>query len=154
MTKEEFKLIWNKIPSECPVILMSERGWGHAAFLSSALNEDDKLFDMRLSQAVEGDLIGLPFLDESGQEVLRVPDYWFRNNVIFFDEFCRAHSTERDLLLKIVSNRKLFGIPDNCRIVIGVDNSFWNDFKPELINKFFLVPIENGPGVLFQMDAE
>lgn len=106
--------------------------------------------DRRLAQMTEGDVIGLPKIDDDITRFL--PVVWFkqgcdRPTVLFLDEINRATPEVMNAAFQIVLDRELNGLklhPDT-RVICCVNDSAEysvNEMDPALLSRFYVTDLE------------
>lgn len=146
-----FKSCAEKLPSRISVLLRGDHGIGksHSVF---QLGEFFGLtvIDRRLSQMSEGDMIGLPKVEDGVTKFLP-PDWYMdacRNpRLLFLDELNRATPEVMQAAFQIVLDRQLNGhkLHPESRVFAAINashNYSVNEVDPALLDRFWVVDLK------------
>lgn len=145
-----FKSCAEKLPARISVLLRGDHGIGksHTVF---QLGEHFQLktIDRRLSQMSEGDIIGLPKIEDDVTRFL--PPDWYMEacrepRLLFLDELNRATPEVMQAAFQIVLDRQLNGhkLHVGTRVFAAVNASFnysVNEIDPALLDRFWVVDL-------------
>jgi hypothetical protein len=157
MTMGTLKKILLALPANISVLVRGNHGIGKSQIMRWACQQlilrdgvHRHFFDRRMSQLSEGDVIGLPSL-ENGSTRFNPTD-WFMTasrepSFVFLDELNRASTEVMQACFQIVLDRELNGVklhPDT-RVVAAVNMSSQytvNEIDPALLDRFWVVNLE------------
>lgn len=110
------------------------------------------VIDRRLSQMSEGDMVGLPVIDESNDSTKFNPPDWYKRAceipcVLFLDEINRATPEVMQAAFQIVLDRELNGwkLHPLTRVFAAVNTGAAytvNEMDPALLDRFYTVDLE------------
>ena len=151
MDIKTFKTLVPKLPSNISVLVTGPTGVGKSDIFHQIGNELGlPVIDRRLSQMTEGDIIGLPSLEDGTTKF--IPVEWIvkasREPVILFlDEINRATVEVQQCAFQLVLDRELNGVKLHkaTRIYAAVNeggNYQVNDMGPALVRRFWKVDLE------------
>lgn len=139
------------LPTNISVLIRGNHGIGKSQIvrtLASAFKLD--VTDRRLSQMCEGDMIGLPSLENDSTK-FNPPDWYMdackNARVLFLDEINRATPEIMQAAFQIVLDRELNGVKlhPQTRVyaAINTGNKYSvNDMDPALLDRFWVVDLE------------
>ena len=151
MDIKTFKQIVPNLPSNISVLVSGATGVGKSD-LFHQIGKDLELpvIDRRLSQMTEGDIIGLPCLDDGTTKFIPV-DWIVKAHlepvVLFLDEINRATIEVQQCAFQLVLDREINGIKlhPETRIYAAINegsNYQVNDMGPALLRRFWSVRLE------------
>ena len=143
-------------PSEQNIMLTGKHGIGKSRILEQYFAQHgQRVIILFLGQMSDpGDLIGLPYKDETTGKTDFMPPYWWPHDgkpiVLFLDELNRARPEVLQTVMDLTLNRKLAGksLPQGSRIISAVndgDEYQLTDLDPALVSRFNIY--EFRPGV-------
>lgn len=144
------------IPASISILLRGDHGIGKSSLvrqvakkISAAEGVQLPVIDRRLSQMTQGDIIGLPRIDDDSTKYLP-PDWYVRACktpvILFLDELNRAETEVMQAAFQIVLDRELNGyrLHEGTRVFCAVNtNSKYNvqAMDPALLDRFFVIDV-------------
>lgn len=146
-----FKSCATRLPSRISVLLRGDHGIGKSqAVFQLGEHFGLQVIDRRLSQMSEGDMIGLPKVDDGVTKFL--PPDWYMEacnhpRVLFLDELNRATPEVMQAAFQVVLDRQLNGnrLHPDTRVFAAVNSSFnytVNEIDPALLDRFWVVDLK------------
>jgi hypothetical protein len=139
------------LPADTSVLIRGNHGIGKSQIVRTLSKFFSlEVIDRRLSQMCEGDMIGLPSLDE-GTTKFNPPDWYMlackTPKVLFLDEINRATPEIMQAAFQIILDRELngFKLHPKSRVyaAINTGNKYSvNDMDPALLDRFWVVDLE------------
>lgn len=139
-----------RLDADISVLMRGDHGIGKSQVARQlAAHFDLPLIDKRLSQMSEGDMIGLPKLDDDVTRFCH-PDWYVQACeapvVLFLDELNRATGEVMNAGFQIVLDRELNGMKlhEGTRVYAAVNtggNYQVNDIDPALLDRFWVVDL-------------
>jgi hypothetical protein len=139
------------LPCDVSILIRGGHGIGKSQIVRALANNFRlDVIDRRLSQMCEGDMIGLPSLD-NGSTKFNPPDWYISAcvspKVLFLDEINRATPEIMQAAFQIILDRELNGtkLHPETRIfaAINTGNKYSvNDMDPALLDRFWVVDLE------------
>jgi hypothetical protein len=139
------------LPADTSVLLRGNHGIGKSQIVRDLASRFGlEVIDRRLSQMCEGDMIGLPSLEE-GTTKFNPPDWYMlackTPKVLFLDEINRATPEIMQAAFQIILDRELNGhkLHPKSRVyaAINTGNKYSvNDMDPALLDRFWVVDLE------------
>jgi len=134
-------------PADQNIMLSGKHGIGKSEILTNFFaSKGMKVVSLFLGQMSDpGDLIGLPFKNETTGNTEFMPPYWFPTDgkpiVLFLDELNRARPEVLQTIMDLALNKKLAGkeLPDGSRIISAVnagEEYQLTDLDPALVSRF------------------
>lgn len=150
-TFEQTQDIITKINPKTAMLLKGDSGKGKSSCVKQAAKKlNIKVIDKRLSQMLEGDLMGLPKI-VNNQTVTTRPD-WFElacdePAMLFFDELNRAAPSVQQGVFEIILDRTLLGrtLHPDTKVISAVndgDDYIVNEMDPALQRRFLSLDFE------------
>ena len=151
MDIKTFKTLVPKLPSNISVLVTGPTGVGKSDIFHQIGNELGlPVIDRRLSQMTEGDIIGLPSLEDGTTKFIPV-DWVMRASqqpvCLFLDEINRATVEVQQCAFQLVLDREINGVKlhPETRIYAAINeggNYQVNDMGPALVRRFWKVDLE------------
>jgi len=148
MSIQTFLKVAPKLPTNITILMRGGTGIGKSMLVRQLA--DHPVVDRRLSQMSEGDMIGLPSIDD-GSTRFNPPD-WFQEccnspRTLFLDELNRATNEVMQAAFQIVLDRELNGwkLHPETRVfaAVNVGHQFTvNEMDPALLRRFWVVDLE------------
>ena len=143
----ELKKILDMTPESQNILLAGKHGIGKSQILTNYYKKTGiKVIPLFLGQMSDpGDLIGLPYKNETTGKTEFMPPYWFPTDgtpiVLFLDELNRARPEVLQTIMDLALNKTLAGksLPKGSRIISAVntgDESQLTDLDPALVSRF------------------
>ncbi len=134
-------------PADQNIMLSGKHGIGKSEILTKYFaSKGMKVVSLFLGQMSDpGDLIGLPYKNESTGNTEFMPPYWFPTDgkpiVLFLDELNRARPEVLQTIMDLALNKKLAGkmLPEGSRIISAVNSGEeyqLTDLDPALVSRF------------------
>ena len=139
------------LPEHISVLIRGDHGVGKSAIARQMAKKFNlQLFDIRLAQRSEGDIVGLPFRE--GNSTCFLSPVWFNEacekpSLIFFDEINRAPTEIMQAAFQIVLDRELNGrkLHPESRVYAAINTNpmyHVNDLDPALLDRFWTADLE------------
>lgn len=153
MDIKSFVKVAEQLPNDISVLIRGRHGIGKSQ-LTYYLGKQFELpvMERRLSQVTEGDMVGLPHMDEKNQSTTFLSPDWFMECVrnpylIFLDEINRATVEVMQAGFELVLDRRIQGkkVHEKCRIYAAINQSpeyQVNELDPALLDRFYVVDLE------------
>ena len=151
MDIKTFKSLVPKLPSNISVLVSGATGVGKSDIFHQIGKElNMPVIDRRLSQMTEGDIIGLPSLEDGTTKFIPV-DWIVKASrepvVLFLDEINRATVEVQQCAFQLVLDREINGVKlhKDTRIYAAINegsNYQVNDMGPALLRRFWAVKLE------------
>ena len=143
----ELKKILDMTPESQNILLAGKHGIGKSQILTNYYKKTGiKVIPLFLGQMSDpGDLIGLPYKNETTGKTEFMPPYWFPTDgtpiVLFLDELNRARPEVLQTIMDLALNKTLAGksLPKGSRIISAVntgDEYQLTDLDPALVSRF------------------
>lgn len=134
-------------PADQNIMLSGKHGIGKSEILTKYFaSKGMKVVSLFLGQMSDpGDLIGLPYKNETTGNTEFMPPYWFPTDgkpiVLFLDELNRARPEVLQTIMDLALNKKLAGkeLPSGSRIISAVnagEEYQLTDLDPALVSRF------------------
>lgn len=149
-----FKTCALMLPNDISIILRGRHGIGKSQLIRDLSKElNMPLIDRRLSQLSEGDLIGLPKLDDRSTRFM--PPKWLVRasespHILFLDEFDRSTLEVQQAAMELILERSIQSnkIHPQCRIFAAINGGKYgsmysvNKIDPALNDRFWIADVE------------
>ena len=143
----ELKKILDMTPESQNILLAGKHGIGKSQILTNYYKKTGiTVIPLFLGQMSDpGDLIGLPYKNETTGKTEFMPPYWFPTDgnpiVLFLDELNRARPEVLQTIMDLALNKTLAGksLPKGSRIISAVntgDEYQLTDLDPALVSRF------------------
>lgn len=144
---KNLKFILDNTPCEQNIMLVGKHGIGKSEILTEYYTKRNmRVVPLFIGQMSDpGDIIGLPFKNESTHKTEFAMPYWFPSDnmpiVLFLDELNRARPELMQVVMDLVLNKKLAGkkLPEGSIIISAInsgDEYILTDLDPALISRF------------------
>ncbi|MBQ0155358.1 MAG: AAA family ATPase [Bacteroidales bacterium] len=152
-------------PADQNIMLSGKHGIGKSEILTKYFaSKGMKVVSLFLGQMSDpGDLIGLPYKNETTGKTEFMPPYWFPTDnqpiVLFLDELNRARPEVLQTIMDLALNKKLAGkqLPDGSRIISAVnagEEYQLTDLDPALVSRFNIYNFKPTPSEWLLWAAE
>lgn len=159
MSMDTFVKVAEKLPPDLAVLLRGETGIGKSdvvqeltRILSKQIGVEMKCVVRLLSQLTEGDIIGLPSINDIRKSTHFNPCDWFVDaveepTVVFLDELNRASPELMQASFQIILDRELNGVKlhplSRVYAAVNVGNKYTvNELDPAMLDRFFVVDLK------------
>ena len=134
--------------SKTAILLSGESGKGKSSCVKAI---GLPVIDKRLSQMLEGDLLGIPSLNDKGETETSLPDWYLEccrePRVLFFDELNRAQPAVQQGVFEIILDRQLLGtgLHKDTKVVAAINEGgdyIVNEMDSALRRRFLTLEFE------------
>lgn len=150
MNIKELTLTLKKLPANQSVLIRGRHGIGKSEVVKQLAEFWElPLIDRRISQMSEGDIIGLPKVENGKTEFL--PPEWFRQAMdepvtLFLDELNRGTPEVMQACFELVLDRSVMGkkVHPGTRIMAAINHTAdyqVNAIDPALLDRFYVVDL-------------
>ena len=134
-------------PARHNLMLVGKHGIGKSKIIENYFTrQGKKVVTLFLGQMSDpGDIIGLPYLNESTHKTDFLPPYWFPNDktpiILFLDELNRARPEILQTIMDLTLNKTLAGkkLPEGSQIISAINEGEeyqLTDLDPALLSRF------------------